>query len=507
MIATAIEPPALHYEAKNEDLKLNDIKKAFHEFSVQYPAFNALSIIDDLRQKDYQRLDKLNHIYLDYTGSGLYGASQINKYTTLLLKGVYGNPHSDNPASALSSSLVEEARKKVLEYFNADPDEYAVIFTQNATGALKLVGESYPFTRESTFLLTFDCHNSVNGIREFARAKGAGIRYIPIKKSNLRLNDMVVAGHLAQVRKGVPNLFAYPAESNFSGVQHPLDFIAKAQEQGWDVLLDAAAFVPTNDLDLSKWHPDFVSISFYKMFGYPTGVGCLIAKHSALAKLKRPWFAGGTVDAVSINGDGCYYHEGYSAFEDGTLNFLGIAGIPIGLQHLKSVGIKNIHDRIAMLTDWLVKQLSELRHSNGTPLLRLYGPLNVRMRGGIVSMNFQDPDGKVIDPTIIETEASKARISIRAGCFCNPGSVETINNLSVQDLYQFFHCSTYMCFEDYVAAFPDKTMGAIRVSLGIVSDFADVYTFVQFAKTFIDRHLDEHMRSCCNIRRICRSSC
>jgi hypothetical protein len=32
MIATAIEPPALHYEAKNEDLKLNDIKKAFHEF-------------------------------------------------------------------------------------------------------------------------------------------------------------------------------------------------------------------------------------------------------------------------------------------------------------------------------------------------------------------------------------------------------------------------------------------------------------------------------------------
>lgn len=507
MIATAIEPPALHYEVKKEDIKFNDIQKAFHEFSTQYPAFNALSIIDALRQKDYQRLDALNNIYLDYTGSGLYGASQINLHTALLLRAVYGNPHSDNPASALSSSLVEEARNEVLEYFNADPDEYAVIFTPNATGALKLVGESYPFTHESTFLLTFDCHNSVNGIREFARVKGAGIRYIPVKKSNLRLNDTVVVGHLTQVHKGVPNLFAYPAESNFSGVQHPLEFIAKAQEQGWDVFLDAAAFVPTNKLDLSIWHPDFVAISFYKMFGYPTGVGCLIAKHSAVAKLKRPWFAGGTVDAVSINGDGCYYHEDYSAFEDGTLNFLNIAAIPIGLRHLKMIGIKNIHDRVVILTDWLVKQLSTLRHSNGTPVVRLYGPSNVRMRGGIVSMNFQDPDGKVIDPAIIETEASKARISIRAGCFCNPGSIETVNDLSVEDLYQFFHCSSYMCFEDYVAAFPGKTMGAIRASLGIVSNFADVYAFVQFAQTFIDRYVTQGERSCCSIRHICRSSC
>lgn len=99
------------------------------------------------------------------------------------------------------------------------------------------------------------------------------------------------------------NLFAYPAQSNFSGVQHPLAWIPKARARGWDVLLDAAAYVPTNHLDLSEWHPDFVTVSFYKMFGYPTGVGALIARQEALRKLRRPWFAGGTITVASVQAD------------------------------------------------------------------------------------------------------------------------------------------------------------------------------------------------------------
>ena len=71
------------------------------------------------------------------------------------------------------TQLVEHARAFVLEFFNASPDEYTVIFTPNASGALKLVGEAYPFAPGDQYLLTFDNHNSVNGIREFARARGA----------------------------------------------------------------------------------------------------------------------------------------------------------------------------------------------------------------------------------------------------------------------------------------------------------------------------------------------
>ena len=47
-----------------------------------------------------------------------------------------------------------------------------------------------------------------------------------------------------------------------------------------------------------------MAVSFYKMFGFPTGVGCLVAKKSFLQQLKRPWFAGGTVDVVQVPGTG-----------------------------------------------------------------------------------------------------------------------------------------------------------------------------------------------------------
>ena len=74
------------------------------------------------------------------------------------------------------------------EFFNAPPDEYLCIFTANASAALRLVGESYPFAPGGTFALTFDNHNSVNGIREFARRKGAAVAYVPVVAPELRID-------------------------------------------------------------------------------------------------------------------------------------------------------------------------------------------------------------------------------------------------------------------------------------------------------------------------------
>jgi len=63
----------------------------------------------------------------------------------------------------------------VLEFFNASPDEYVVTFTQNASGALKLVGESYPFGPGDAYLLTFDNHNSVNAFANSPAPKALGL--------------------------------------------------------------------------------------------------------------------------------------------------------------------------------------------------------------------------------------------------------------------------------------------------------------------------------------------
>src|SRR5690606_39361596 len=137
---------------------------------------------------EFARLDEGGHVYLDHTGAALYPESLVRGYTERLCGAVLGNPHSRNPSSRVSTELVQQARARVLSFFRADPEEYEVVFTSNATGALKLVGEGYPFGERSSFRLTADNHNSVNGIREYAASRGADVRYIWIG-TDLRVVD------------------------------------------------------------------------------------------------------------------------------------------------------------------------------------------------------------------------------------------------------------------------------------------------------------------------------
>src|SRR4029077_18072945 len=127
---------------------------------------------------------------LDYTGGSLYAESQLQKHFELLRSGVLGNPHSASPASVAMTDHVERTRRLILNYFNARADDYTLVFTQNASAALKLVGESFPFAPGNRLLLAFDNHHSGKGIREFARAKGASITYAPLVTPELFL-DMV----------------------------------------------------------------------------------------------------------------------------------------------------------------------------------------------------------------------------------------------------------------------------------------------------------------------------
>jgi molybdenum cofactor sulfurtransferase len=462
---------------------------ALEAFRAAYPAYDTTHKLDELRATDYARLDQQGHVYLDYTGASLYAERQLRDHVNVLGQDVFGNPHSNNLTSLSMTRRVEQARDYVLKYFNASPDEYVVIFTQNATGSLKLVGESYPFAPGGTYTLTVDNHNSVNGIREFARERGATVTYIPIVPPDLRVNADELRERLNEGRTGTNNLFAFPAQSNFSGVQHPLEWIALAQSLGWDVLLDAAAFVPTNRLDLSQCHPEFVDISFYKIFGYPTGVGCLLARESALRKLRRPWYAGGTLTFSSVLGFGHYLSPGSAGFEDGTVNFLSLPAVEYGLKFIQSIGIELIHTRVMCLTAWLIDQLMGLHHSNGAPVIHLYGPSNTAMRGGAVEVNFFDPNGELFDCKYVEEMANMQRISLRAGCHCNPGAREAAFGLKQDDLALCFRDIDSVTYEQFQERIHGQTTGALRASIGLVTTFADVFTYVEFAKSFIDTSL------------------
>jgi selenocysteine lyase/cysteine desulfurase len=436
------------------------------------------------------------HIYLDYTGGGLYADSQLRRHQKLLAEHVFGNPHSSNPTSLAATQLVEHARDYVLKFFNADPQEYLAIFTPNASGALKLVGESYPFSG-GRYLLTFDNHNSVNGIREFAHARGADVTYIPVALPDMRVDASQLRRELSRPSTLAPgasagedghNLFAYPAQSNFSSVQHPLDWIETAHQHGWDVLLDAAAFVPTSRLDLGAVKPDFVPISFYKMFGYPTGVGALLARREALGKLQRPWFAGGTITVASVQGDKYYMADGASAFEDGTIDYLNIPAVEIGLKHLESIGYDVIRERVVSLTGWLLDNLTGMRHGTGVPLVRVYGPTNMVERGGAVTVNFYDSYNQALDHRFIEQQANEAGISLRTGCFCNPGAGEIALGISRVELDVCFTQPGHedrLTVDDFRHCIDGKSSGAVRISVGMVTNFKDVQGFLAFARRLL----------------------
>ena len=85
------------------DLDRARLDEALAGFRARYPAYDSTSQLDLLRATEYGRLDAGGHLYLDYTGGGLYAESQLRQHVALLANRVFGNPHSANPTSRAST--------------------------------------------------------------------------------------------------------------------------------------------------------------------------------------------------------------------------------------------------------------------------------------------------------------------------------------------------------------------------------------------------------------------
>jgi molybdenum cofactor sulfurtransferase len=274
-------------------------------------------------------------VFLDHSATTTYAKSALTSFTTDLTNNLYGNPHANSPSSQLCSQRLDKVRERVLRHFNATPGDYQVIFTQNATAAIKLVGEMFPWTSDqSSYKYLRESHNSLIGLRRFAEEADAKIiqavtedDFISIFDSDPKTESIQCDNHystnalprvgLIDISKGtqqesnqqetsiqnniVYNLFAYPAQCNFSGLRFPLNWIRKIKEFNNNksktlILLDAAAYVSSSLLSLSEVDasPDFITVSFYKIFGYPTGLGALIVKSELEPILRKRYFGGGT---------------------------------------------------------------------------------------------------------------------------------------------------------------------------------------------------------------------
>lgn len=441
-----------------------------------------------LRAREFARLDHQQIAYLDYAATAVYGISQLHSHTALLTSGIYGNPHSESAASRASGELIARARAQVLAWFGVDATTHDVCFTANASAAIKLVAESYPFSPRAQLILAADNHNSVHGIRQYAARAGATVRVLPLDRA-LRLDDP--GARLTESARHGGGLVAWPAQSNFSGVCHPLALVGHARSLGFDVLLDIAAFAASHPLDLHHCPADFAVLSFHKLFGFPTSVGALIARRDALARLRRPWFAGGTVAFASLGAAMHRLHAGHEGFEDGTPDFLGIAALASGFALLDEPGMPRLAARISRLTRYLLTGLSRLQHASGAPLVRLYGPpldlartAALADRGGTVTCNLLDATGAVIPYPIVEARARDAGIALRGGCFCNPGAAEAAFELDARAIAACAAQSGDDVSPARMSACLGHVVGAIRLSLGLANTHADIDRAIALIASF-----------------------
>ncbi|XP_044308191.1 molybdenum cofactor sulfurase isoform X6 [Varanus komodoensis] len=363
-----------------------------------------------MRQREFARLGGIT--YLDHAGTALYPESLLKSFTDDLTENVYGNPHSQNISSKLTYNTIEHVRYRILQHFNTTVEDYSIIFTSGSTAALKLLAEAFPWMPEtlencgSRFCYLTDSHTSVVGMRRITATANA--LFVPVKAKDMlsRANNVV-----AEKSCSTPHLFCYPAQSNFSGTKYPLAWIeqiksgkllpVKAQGK-WFVLLDAASYVSTSPLDLNIYQADFVPLSFYKIFGLPTGLGALLVRNEVASCLRKNYFGGGTAAAYLAEED--FYLSRPSVaerFEDGTVSFLDIIALKHGFDALERLtgGMENIKQHSFALAHYTYTVLSALKYVNGAPVVRIYSDTDFSspdIQGPIINFNVLDENGEII---------------------------------------------------------------------------------------------------------------
>jgi selenocysteine lyase/cysteine desulfurase len=115
----------------------------------------------------------------------------------------------------------------------------------------------------------------------------------------------------------------------------------------------------------------------------------------------------------------------------------------------------------------------------------IYGPRSWQRRGATIAFNFLHPDGRVVDERYVDRVAQQHNVSLRTGCFCNPGAGEVAFTISRKTLVggEF---GDGMTLDDYIRAIGLPSGGAVRASLGLASNFCDINRFMSFAAAFLD---------------------
>ncbi|KAK4230643.1 putative molybdenum cofactor sulfurase [Podospora fimiseda] len=527
---TAVVPPSpqVKHQRHRPLASITSILQAVDRRSLPYPYQQTLPLpqpttplldpypkpVDVIRREEYPHMN--NSTYLDHGGATIYPRTLITRFSTLLQQNLYGNPHSVNGPAKLSGDVVDTVRLRTLKFLGADPKHFDLIFTSNATAAIKLVADSFRDLAEQTASKTFwygyhrDAHTSLVGVRELTSSS----------ESRCFKDDAEVESWIDQyhgVDEGKLGLFAWPGQSNLTGRRLPLsDWAGRIRNgrrgRGTYTLLDGAGLAMTGDMSHSVFGspddtPDFVCLSFYKIFGFPDLGGLVVRKDSGHVLALRKYFGGGTVSMVSTIGQRWHMSKGleppqhvqeegetgnslHEGLEDGTLPFHSILALGEGIDVFGELygSMENVSRHTTALVMRLYQGMKSMRYGNGQEVCKIYmdeGYGDPSKQGATVAFNILKENGRYESYAKVEGLANERGIYVRSGGICCPGGLFTALQYEPWQLNRA-RSAGHHCGPMGLSVINELPTGVVRVSLGAMSTVKDVDTFIGFLhETFV----------------------
>jgi cysteine desulfurase/selenocysteine lyase len=302
-----------------------------------------------------------------------------------------------------ATDLYENTRERVAEFIGG-VDSRGVIFTRNATESINLVahawGRKYVEEGDEILLTEMEHHSNLLPWILLARERGAVLRHIPIRDDGIL--DLDALDRLLTSRT---KLVSLTWVSNALGTINPVAEVARrAHGAGALCLVDGAQGVPHLPTDFNALGCDFLAFSAHKMLG-PTGVGVLAARTGILEEMD-PFLGGGEM-IREVHLDRATFNDIPWKFEAGTPNIADVAAFSAALDYLERLGMDAVRAHELELSRYALHRLRELE------FLKIYGPEDPELRGGVIS--FTDSD---LHPHDLSTILDQCGVAIRAGHHC-----------------------------------------------------------------------------------------
>ncbi|MFZ2681776.1 MAG: cysteine desulfurase [Patescibacteria group bacterium] len=353
-----------------------------------------------------------------------------------------GNPHRGLHAWAeRASGALQESRRQVAALLGAEPDE--LLFTKSATEGLNLLATSLAAhlgPGDEVLLSIFEHHANLLPWRELAKRQGFSLRYMPMAQDGSVDLDLV-KGMVTAATKVISITYA----SNVLGVILPVAEITRlGHAVGALVIVDAAQVVGHVPVDVKILGCDALVFGAHKMYG-PDGVGAVYVNGN-LRKMLKPFLYGGGM-VTEVLDDEIHYADDLRLFEAGSPNVTGAIGLAAACKYLMSLGLAEIQQHEAGLTQELMARLVEV------PEVKVYVPNPKFGRLGVVSMSLEG----VHSHDLAQVLADQG-IAVRAGYHCAAPLTRCLN-----------------------------VSGTVRVSLGVYNDLADIEQLVTGIETGLKR--------------------